>query len=532
MSVSIFGILAKRAVLRTYSLEDKRDIVMGGVTIFASVSVYVIGTFLLYKTVLHFESLLLFVTGYLLVRYDKRLIRLTLPLLFTIALSFALVPIQYLIGLRFLEILFPSVLVGLFALYLAGFLSDFSNGSVKQILEISILPTLTVALASIGWMFRLPWFFVSYLPLPLILLSIPAFQTRLETYKIDIPFVCRKHRGDATGFCMICGSKFESPARTKPPGILGLLLAVTVVVMVLVAQIPLITLHGSVPFSDSCNYAGVSVEEIPPVPPGWLINSSSNLNLEGDTYAISRVLVPVYHPEVSNYTEYFELSLNSGNVSESWGTIPGWNRTSELFDIGGQPGTLVTYTKGNLIQLVYFTESRVMVLNDSTFIPMNIWISIIREFKTGNIQVSKSQFATDTQNLFLFPIDSWSYASYWASFLVEAQSTIIDFTQLGILIISVIAIFFVTYRLDFYDRKLQNFVDRTFDLSDDEYHIILKLMQKRARKKTASEIFDFDESIDLEAIAETLSRLEEKSLVKKTLVRMWSEVRLTWKANL
>ncbi|MGI0085861.1 MAG: hypothetical protein ACREBQ_12340, partial [Nitrososphaerales archaeon] len=295
LALSVFGFFSRSKVIDAYVELSNSNWPSGVLAFLTSIGLYIYGSYSSgsYAEWLQFESFLLLIVSYVLLSYDWRIVRLTVPLFLILGLVFPSPLLLDLIGIRFL------VIATGFAMILLILLFERSN------FRFMFGPIIAAAVVFVY--FILPPTLGAALPytIPLYFLVYAYGNLRKEPVASSLGLRCEKHRpsGDGFGFCALCGRKYSASDRLPRSGVAGLALIVLVLILLPLAQVPILQLSSaSTPQYSVYTSGGATGNSLPQTPEGWLVNSSIPLNLRGDLYSVKNVYVPVSNPDRSNYT--------------------------------------------------------------------------------------------------------------------------------------------------------------------------------------------------------------------------------------
>jgi hypothetical protein len=556
VSVLGFGLLIKRESIWTFAVlpQSRISLYLGCGALGASILTYLGGSYFFLRSVLHFESFLIFLAGYILLRYNLRLLQVILPVIAMIGFSFSAIEILESATRSGVGLFSLDVLTFLLVLFLCGFFVFYcKNGSLFS----SILPSIVFLLSFLYVIAPIPKIFVIIVLAPFALLGLNKrfFQGAIfpSSGTLKQSRICsQKHLGkvdsDRDGFCFACGRKLDSLGATPNSSFFGLVLIVTVVVGLLAIQAPLLLVSGGMPYSASYGYSGVKTAVIPAIPYGWLLNTSIVQSLPGDYYSVEQVYVPSFHPERSNYTVYYELSQGErAYISSSWGQIAGWSKTSESppqgLDMGPFTGSLITYESSNETMLVLAGTTKMYFLVKGVgFLDLTVGFSLVRLFRTANASAVTPVFVNDAKSFFLPQFNVQIYYSSWTEFFYKASLAV---GALGYYLASALVIFatvLMTYRLKLLDYEYEQKLDEVYSLNEQDWILFSKLAAAPREDRTGFEIAEllspcFKENSNennmghdtLERTLNFLLRVEKMGLVKKVFCEADFTPLLVWR---
>jgi hypothetical protein len=526
ISLTASGVLLKRSIIAQYSTVSKVSYLWGTTVLILSLGLYVWGS---YQQVLvnlyHYESLLLFVSAYILLRFNSRTIRTVFPLF----LLLSLLPLPFLIsapvnGWHYLEpFLAASILVISYS-----FLLRFSSGSVLVSLSMAALSVIC-------------WFFPSLYLLGFANLGIAIIQADRRFNKIfglkksTGPKKCLSHtRINYLGFCYSCGEQVQKSGYSTW-NISGLIMIVMIVLILMQIRIPLLTFQDNYPFLSTATYYGWQITTLPATPQGWLKYSSETNVVPGDTYSVQMVVVPSYLPETKNYTLIYETSPSILNFISSIRASPGYNWSVTSYQLHGEQGRLIVGI-GREVNLMYYTVSSTsLFINTSDFISLNTGLTIERQFPPGNISSETSAFLADVSSL----LGSTDYQSLAASWTHWVESTLYDFKssiELILALASIGTISSVTYAILFVNRRHLKSIQEASMLSGADWALLSMISMLNKSRAVGMEIaktvgsmgnqFEF-----LDKITSSLASLERKGLLKGVIYENGDTIMMTWKVS-
>jgi hypothetical protein len=317
-----------------------------------------------------------------------------------------------------------------------------------------------------------------------------------------------------------------------------------VAALIILSAVPALVLIDDVPYDAYYTSHGYTGTITPTTPPEWQINSTavyksgsvSNPNFTTDTYAIKQVYVPQYHPETENYTMYYEIAgVSPPYTNGTFGSdIPGWNITSNGYvQLGPFQGHLTAYVASNRVMLAYQGMTSMLFLNGGAFQGYFVSIGFIREFKNSNVNLDTSQFLGDLNALWLPGITRDSSYSGYTNFLYALdQGSLFTSTFLA-LASSMIAIIWVAYRASVLDERLDRFLTIASAQTEENWWYLTGLLKRPHHAGTGEELAlaeNISKPADVERMDSSLSELEKRRLVRRSLIERGADIVSVWRA--
>lgn len=524
VTLFVLGLWLKRGSVGAYLEMSEGSNALGIAFLAAAVLAYIYGSWSGFTSWFHFSSLFLLALSYGFFRLDVRFMRLTAPLL---AIFAFILPLPFmdsrLQAQPYLWLYIPAAFVVMFSLY-------------ARAPRATILPAVIAGAGAIYWLYPIYLPLILAPPAPLALLA-PRRLRSVEELPGGGSEACALHGEPGTlvgGFCAMCGRK-RAPIRQAHLGFLGLVMVLLTLYALAVTQVPVLALNGGVPSSTLYSPERVTSSQLPPVPAGWLVNSSTPLTTKGDLYSIKQVYVPGYHPETENYTVYYELSSNTTVISNSWGAVPGWNESSAATSVLPLQGRIVTYTSPHTVLLVFMGVTHTYFAQGLNFRPLTVGLSVTRTFRGTSVSNATSQFTNDLQALFAPAFQSEAYSSSWTSYFYRVSQTASEVEGLLAVMLSGGLILWGAYRIELSDSRLDGFITGASDVDDDTYSLLAKQMGAGQSRRTGNEIASLagveeGDAQTLYRVHDSLRRLEKRGLVKMTLVERGPDLILAWRA--
>lgn len=520
--VFAFGVALKRKIL-TASLDlSQPSFVWGTLLLSAFAFLYLLGSYSAYTAILRFESFCFLLLAYVAYRIGTRIIKALLPLLPVVLLGFpsasssnpaavlafgaeGLLLFWAYVGLRPGLVVFPAAFFGL------GVATWF-------------FPIVNLAGLQIGtWIFDF---------LPLVSLASPGARQLALLPPPILPPSCQVHNTIPNGFCLVCGRRTmpsSLPYKFAPWGLVTVLGLVAVLVL---ASVPVLVLSGNVPYDSTYTPSGFSGTITPNTPPGWQVNSTKPYDFgPSQPYTVERVYVPLLHPEVKNYTMYYEIaSTTPSSPGPDGGELPGWSRVSNNFTVlGPLRGYLTTYQRAETTLLVYQGKVPMTFLNNGTFGVYYVGLGLARQFKDVNIGADSAQFLKDVNSLWVPQITTDVYYSGWTEFLWSLSDGVNAVTTLALVVSTSLLIAWGAYRARLSDQKLDDFIRKASRLSRDQWEKLSTLLGKPMRSASGFELSNGEVSFTFGPDS-LFSGLRDARLIEPRVVERGDDLVLTWSA--
>jgi hypothetical protein len=523
LTILAFAIVLKRRSLAAYLELSKGNLVLGLIFLVASASMYLSGYYLGPLSWFHFQSLLLLLASYISLRFDPRIVKtLAIPLLL-VSLTFPSPVIQQVTDYSTLVVYISAVLIGLSALVVGV--------SFKRL----VVPLVISGLSILYLFYQLFWFLPYLIPGSL-LLTVPSALRYLQKQRVKALVLgtdSEAHQVEGE-FCLLCGKRVASAFRPDRMGLIGLAVTILAVYVIFSFQVPTLSYSGSAPFTNLYSRTGVVSTSLPQTPTGWLVNTTHSLGIQSEIYSEKMVFVPAFHPEVSNYTLYYELSYGDTQITRSWGDMPPWNLSgSESFQVGSLSGHLVTYSSKQSVMLV-FTSSRQLHFQDAGgFTLLNNGLTFQREFGGVSSTQAKSTFYSDLNNIFVPVLRADDERSVWTDFLSRATSSYQ--AMQGFLLAGSVSglILWGAHRVELFDIRQEKFLTKASELNNEEWKALSNLVAYPRTGRTGYEIaklaWNHREEVRTENILGFLKKLERLGMIRRVVSERGSEVLLLWK---
>ncbi|HXW37482.1 MAG TPA: hypothetical protein VEJ36_06250 [Nitrososphaerales archaeon] len=468
----------------------------------------------------HYESLYVFVLGYVAFRMGTGVLRSMLPLLAIFSLSFTPTSLITSIGGVPLIALLYVAFLGFFLVY------------VGRRPKAMAVPVVLVLLGLLAWFRPGPIVHgidpVLLVPIPLLALVLPGIRSITLLPREQGP-VCAEHRVLRNGFCSVCGVKVHGATGPESFGAWGLLAVALVSLLLASAALPALALVDGAPQTVRYSPRGVVASPIPVTPAGWQVNSSETLSNSSQLYSIQRSYVPGYDPEVKNYTMYYELSLGQIVSNAPSGRLSGWNGPSyNSTQFGPFEGTLATYVRPGAVMLVYAGKAVMSFLNGTTVVQCNVGIGFERQFDDANATADATQFIADVGDAWGQSFETQASYSPWSSFLSGLRTDSEGLGTLTLVAISIAAMGWAVYRSVLPDEKLDKYLAKVSARSGRNWPILSSLLEKPHRSATSNELAGGVENMS--SVDSTMRELADRQLVGPELVERGSDIVSAWKA--
>ena len=280
LTLFCFGLWSKRKIIATYAELSHGNLGWGLIVLAFSAASYIYGSYYSDEAWFHYESLVLLIMSYLVIRFDPRVVQKQVPLFAILGGS-----------------LVPSLLVDRVGYHLAGaivavaMLALFGAYVLRRVRYL-VIPAMVTAIEVALWYFSHSTLLILLVPLPIALLASNWMRSEIAPFERSLERECPEHvEGRHIGFCLACGKKYRS-AGFESSNLYGLIVLVAIMLVLILAEVPALTLAGKTSYLTTYTYAGAPEDVIPRAPNGWLTNSSSMLKTSGDTYSLQQVYVP------------------------------------------------------------------------------------------------------------------------------------------------------------------------------------------------------------------------------------------------
>ncbi len=307
-------------------------------------------------------------------------------------------------------------------------------------------------------------------------------------------------------------------------------------VVLLLASVPVLAIVGGSPQTQTYTAQGVTASPIPATPAGWQVNSSTPENLEYDTFSVTNVYVPQYHPEDSNYTVYYELAVGLPISAIPNGDIPGWERLSNNFTVLGPfQGYLSTYHGPHGIMLIYSGTAKLVLLQGTTFGKYVEEVGFVRHFTSLNVSADDSQFMGDLNSIWLPAFTSASSHSTWTLFLADLDAGVVSAGPYLLMLFSIPVMSWMVSRARNSDRELDRFLTRASTLGEGHWVTLSALMKRQGRAATGQDLVSATvgggETGAISIVVSSLRFLEDLRMVRRVVVERGAELIEMWKAS-
>jgi hypothetical protein len=524
VSLIASGLILRRRLFSQLMSVSKRNYLYGTILLVGSISLYVYGSYGSSDSGLfHYESFISFILSYVLLRFETKTAQALSPLFLMAA---------------FLPIPFSSAVMGfsiaLWAPFFAAtdlivFYSVYMRFSRSSIVISSTMAALSVF---IWFVPVLSPFAVSVLFIAVVLGHDRVRRVLGEESK-KIVTTCHYHnQASKDGFCYVCGLKIGNHTRLSW-NIGGLVIMLLIVLAVVQVHIPLLALQNGNAQISTLTYFGWQNDTIPTTPTGWLRYYEAPNTVSGDIFSNTEILVPAFHPESKNYTITYEVSSTQPVYMSSLKSAPGFNWTSQLYNIGGTQGHIIVGLGPRFNVITFTTSTGLLFVNSSDFVTETTGLTIERQFSEGNLTQEMSGFVSDASSILASAGAQASGGRWtaWAESVLYALFTAANFV-LALLTVGVISL--VTYALLWVNRKHLKAIQQSSNLAKTDWALLsLMYMQKKSRA-VGGEIAKFAgptaySSEFLERVAKSFASLEHQGLLKGVLLMDRDELRMTWK---
>lgn len=332
---------------------------------------------------------------------------------------------------------------------------------------------------------------------------------------------------------MICGAKAAAAIRRENLGFWGLLAVLLVGALLLFASVPVLAVRGGVTYDAHYGSQGFSGTVTPRTPDGWQVNSTTYYHYNAsEVYSLKQVVVPVFHPEVKNYTLYYKVSSGEPNVGAPSGEVPGWGRLwNNYSQFGDFQGHMTAYGGINKTMIAYSGKTSMTFLTAAGFQDYNVGVGFVREFKNTNVTADAAQFQADIGSLWLGGFTNDRFYSTWTTFLLEIYLGGTYLIPLLAMAVSVFGMGWLAYRIRLSDQRLDGFCSEVSTLAEDRWSLVSRLIEMPGREGTGWEAADSKLSeTENENAVESLGVLERMRLVRRVLVERGGDPVMLWSA--
>ena len=526
ISLFIFGVAVKRRVLGASLSVSETSFPLGLLVLLISVLLYLCGSYVANEAWLHYESLVAFGSSYALFRIGKRIVREILPLL--LILGFAFIPSKIL-GTGTANAIIPLVAAEFVLLF-------FVYARFRP--RMTIIPAVVVTLAITLWLLRPPFITTFAVFLPILALLAPAARDLVTPNGEDTSPSCFSHFPSPNNFCSICGRMLGGVKAPDGFAAWGLGAVIFVGALMLLTNIPILSLVGNEPYQVQYTDRGTVAQAIPPAPTGWLANTTAmyNYQSEGDVFAARYVYVPAYHPETKNYTIYLEVANGRPYTVGPGGYVPGWNVVPTQFTLsqwGPFGGYLTTYSAGTRVMVAYSGGALMTFMSSTGFQAYTVQVTIVRQFAGISAVVATSQFL-DEINLQWLPIFSnYAYYSQWTYFVSSMYQGATLLSAPLLAIGTSLFIGWVAYRAAHSDETKAKYVNVAYTLEEDSWLTLSKMMAEKGAKtgyELSRSTLGGGKVPDLWRLSASLARLEGEGLAGQVFKERGLELLSCWKA--
>ena len=518
--VVVFGLLVKRKIVKENLELSEASFVLGTIMLAAFVAFYVYAPYSAFYGILRYESLILLVVAYILYRIGARIVRALVPLLSILALAY---PITVRVN---------ETAVALFAGETLFIFLFYVRAKPRTLLVPAALIGLGVLAwfhpelaANVGGLAVLTWYL---LPVPIALLAIPVARSFGSMPPPSLGPSCASHDVNVKGFCLVCGRRVASPRTPERFAPWGLVTIIGVAVLLLLGSVPVLALNNGVPANSLYASSGVSITPLPTTPSGWEVNSTVVFHYGAiEPYAVEKVYVPIYHPEVKNYTMYFEVAAVSPlSAAPSGGEIPGWGRIWNNFtNFGPFHGYLTAYQNPSGTMLSYSGVTAMTFLGGGVFQNYYVGLSFVREFKNFTPSNDSAQFMSDINLLWLPAFSNSVYYSTWTAFLSTTDFGAAYTVPFVEVVTTTLMIGWLVYRARLSDHRLDDFVRKVSRLAEGPWLAVVGLLDRPRKTGPGYEMLSGAKGGPI-----LIKELERHKLIEEKLVENGNELALVWKA--
>jgi hypothetical protein len=519
VAVFVFGVAMKRKIVKQSLELSEQSYPWGTLFLAAFVAVYVYGSYSAYSNVARYESLVLLVVAYLLYRVGTMVVKTIAPLALILMLSY---PVA-LSGNEDYVLIYAGLTLLAFLVY----------AKVKP--RTLLMPGAFVGLGLVAWFHPafvvgsqtvFTWFLV---PLPAAALVISRVRSFGLIPRVSSAPCSSAHEANGKGYCVLCGRRVGPPKTWEHFAPWGLITVVGVVALMLVGSVPVLALSNGVPSDSVYTVNGVTSTPVPVTPAGWEVNSTHLFQYNySEPYAVENVYVPVYHPEVKNYTMYYEVATGTPiSAAPSGGEIPGWGRLWNNFTFFGPfYGYLTAYQNPSGTMLTYSGTTTMTLFGPSGFQNYNVGVSFVREFKNFNAGNDSAQFIADISLLWLPAVSNSVYYSTWTAFLSSTESGANFTVPFLEVVFSSFLIAWAAYRARLSDMRLDDFVRRASRLSEGAWLATMRLLSLPRRTGTGFELVT-----GTNGPTTVIRELQDTRVIRERFVESGDGLILAWKAS-
>ena len=495
------------------SLGISRGSFFGGAILLSlAVAVYVYGSYTGVSAWLHYESMLLFASGYVAMRVGMRLLRSLSPAICMAGLGFipphvipeaAQVPVAAVVG---------AVLLLPFLVVMRVWAGTSIPAAVALLGVFSVLvPVVSVGQTAVATVFAVP--------APLVALAVARDGQRWFTGKTQV-YVCGAHLEDSSGFCRVCGKWVSRGVDKDKFEGWGLLAVGFVTALVLFSSVPVLAYQGGSLVDGSYTTRGFTSVQIPGVPAGWQVNSSTTYTaVPGQLYGVRRVYVPLLNPASERYTLYYVVAGTSIVSAAPQGDIKGWSTVlNQPMQLGPLEGYFTSYQQPGKVMLVYQGHASVEVLIKQSFATYTVTVGYVREFNDTGVSADTAAFLSDLNATWLPLLNRDFFSSSWSAFLGYAPpilTTLVPFTEA---VVSLSAIGWVAYLASKRDEGLARLASASGRADGDSYDVLRRLYDSPGHLSTEHDLESgaLGPGTPLRLNA-TLDRLEESGMIERAV---------------
>lgn len=529
-----YGIFLKRKIISAYLENSETSFAIGFPTLLLSISLFIVGAVVFYRPFFQFESLLTLLLSYLLLRFDKRLVRILLPLFFIVALSFSLPLVNVLIG--------TEASVAFVALVMIAAFSVFTDIERRTLL----LPLIVTLLELTLWYFSFNslltgLYFSLIIPAAAFMILVAGnrgrqLELRPGATSRDCPH--EQELRSKEGFCQVCGKKVSHRYISFSTDFFALAVIILILFSLVLIEVPVLGFSSGTPVIYSYSYSGITISPYLSPPPGWLVNGTDLVSLVGSVYATETVYVPIFHPETSNYTLISAIGVPPIILgTQASGVVPGWNTLSrDPTNIQQFIGYLTVYQSSSNLMINYEgVTNYVTFLESGTFTIYSVSMSLTRIFQGVTVTNATAEFESDLTKVFVPLWNSEAFSNSWTDFLHKADEST---NVLGPIIATVATtgvLSGVIYEITESDEETDRKITRASGLAKNEWMLFARASLVRKEARTLEEISgneDYEKpgghEEHFKSLLESLEWLRFEGLVRHVVIERGADPLLAW----